>query len=381
MKAFSSLRISAKNLKLILFAATMALSFLGYIIPDLLHSNVFTPKLGEVASQAIEAPRDVSYISEIKTAEARTRAENSVLPVYLPADPSIARKQLEQLRINLSFITMVREDGFADKEQKLLDMAGIGLSEEISQKLLTLTENQWSVVQQEAQLVLEQVMRNSIREDRVTEFQRAVPTLISLSLTPDQAQLTSELVVPLVAANSLYSEELSQQAIENARQSVSPVVQTYLAGELVVQRGQVITPSILEAMEELGLLTAPTAINSMISGGALHIVLFGFILFYFYQRRPKIANNIRNLIVIAYLYLIFLFTARLLIRPDGIGQFIFPVSAFGMTVSSLFSGEIGLIFSLILSILLGFGFENGLEITLFYILSSLCSALVLGRAR
>jgi cyclic-di-AMP phosphodiesterase PgpH len=79
--------------------------------------------------------------------------------------------------------------------------------------------------------------------------------------------------------------------------------------------------------------------------------------------------------------LIFLFAARLTIPNRTILPYVFPLPAFGLTIASLFTAEIGLIFSLVLSILAAYGLPNSLDLTLFYILSSLCGILVLGRAR
>ena len=61
--------------------------------------------------------------------------------------------------------------------------------------------------------------------------------------------------------------------------------------------------------------------------------------------------------------------------------YLFPISAFGLTIGSLFSMEIGLVFSIFLGILAGYGMQNGLDLTLFYILSSLIGIFVLGKGR
>jgi putative nucleotidyltransferase with HDIG domain len=59
----------------------------------------------------------------------------------------------------------------------------------------------------------------------------------------------------------------------------------------------------------------------------------------------------------------------------------FPIPAFGLLVSLLFSIESGIIFSLILGLLTAYGLPTALDLIPFYILSSILGVLVLGKAR
>jgi Predicted membrane-associated HD superfamily hydrolase len=76
-----------------------------------------------------------------------------------------------------------------------------------------------------------------------------------------------------------------------------------------------------------------------------------------------------------------LITARFLTPNRTIFPYLFPIAAFGFTLSSLFSLELGILFTFILSVLSAYGLTFGLEITLFYILSSFIGMLILGRGR
>jgi putative nucleotidyltransferase with HDIG domain len=102
---------------------------------------------------------------------------------------------------------------------------------------------------------------------------------------------------------------------------------------------------------------------------------------YFSRRDIVLINDFRIVSLIALTLLIFLIAARLTIPNRTVLPYVFPIPAFGLTIASLFTAEIGLIFSLVLSILAGYGLPNSLDLTLFYILPSLCGILVLGRAR
>ena len=149
----------------------------------------------------------------------------------------------------------MRADEFSTPEQKQSDIQSLSdltLNSETTGQILNLTDARWDAIQQEALSVLEQVMRNTIRENDVATIRRSVPSLVSLALTEEQAKLVAELVSAFIAPNSFSSRELTDAARQAARDAVQPVVQTYKPGEMVVAGGQIITPAQLEALRNWG---------------------------------------------------------------------------------------------------------------------------------
>jgi membrane-associated HD superfamily phosphohydrolase len=206
----------------ILLAAATFLAFTSLVLPLALSPEALPLQIGDVAPRDLQAPRDAEYVSEVHTEEARKAAEQSVAPVYAPADPTIARQQIEKLRAALQYITIVRADTYASPEQKQADLAALSdvqLRAETVQSILVLQDARWEAIQQEALSVLEQVMRNSIRENDLQTVRRSVPSLVSLALTEQQAQLVAEMVTAFVVPNSLYSEDLTNAARQTARES------------------------------------------------------------------------------------------------------------------------------------------------------------------
>jgi cyclic-di-AMP phosphodiesterase PgpH len=371
-------------MRLVLLLAVSVIAFMALVFPDPLRPSTFPLEVGAVANQDIQSPRTLSYESTIRTEEARVQAENSVAVIYLPTDPIITRQQIESLRMALNFITTVRFDAFASPEQKLTDLSvmdNLHLSQESAELVLQLSETQWDSVQLEVLGVLEQVMRNTIREDNIRDTRRNIPTLISFALPQEQASLVLEIATQFVVPNSLRSEEQTRAAREEARRAVAPVMRTFVAGETIVQRGQVVTPLIYEALVQYDLIKPANDTRSILASGVLVFLAAAFVLLYFSRRDLEPIHDLRSISLIGLTLLIFLFVARLTIPNRTVLPYIFPLPAFGLTIASLFSAEIGLIFSLVLSILAGYGLPNSLDLTLFYILSSLCGILVLGKAR
>jgi cyclic-di-AMP phosphodiesterase PgpH len=369
-------------LQFIILLGTAGLSFAALVLPIATRPSYYPMKVGDVAPQDIQAPTALTYVSEVLTNQLRDDAEERVNPVYLPADPAIARQQIELMRSTLDFISTVRADAYATREQKGSDLAAlkdIQLSSEDVDRILTMSDTRWQAVQQESLTVLEQVMRNTIREGQVKDAQRSIPTLISFTLPQEQALTVASLVTPFVVPNSLYSAESTATARKEARDKIQPATRVFAAGETIVRRGQIITLSNYEALQQYGLIQTPDNFRDILATAALVIVVFGFTALYFVRRRMSVLESLRSLGLLATTFLLFLYFARLVIPNRTVIPYLYPLPAFGLTISCLFNVELGLLLSLVLSILTAYGLPNNLDLTLFYTISSLVGIMILGK--
>jgi cyclic-di-AMP phosphodiesterase PgpH len=375
-------RVRILQISMLVALALISLSALGF--PMFLNPAAQPLESGDVAPRDYRATQEVEYVSEVRTEEARSAAERGIQRVYSSPDPSIARNQIERLRAALAFISLVREDQFSTPEQKKADLAALSdltLQPDTIEKILPLSSTRWDSLQQEALSVLEQVMRNTIRDSDLETIRRSVPSLVSLALSEEQAGLVAELVSAFVAPNSLYSEELTDSARQAAREAVQPIVQTYKPGEMIVAGGQRITPSQQEALEELGLIEPGQRWEDYLGLAALVILSTSLMgLFFFRLNKPFLAEG-RSLVLITVIFAVFLVGARLTIPNRTIIPYIYPLPAVGLLLATLFSMETGLIFSLAIAILAAYGLPNTLDLLPFYLLASLFGVLVLGPAR
>jgi len=366
-----------------LLLVTSAVTLIALAAPILAPLSSPSLQTGQVAPQDIVAPGGITFESGVLTEQQRDAAERSVLPVYNSPDPGVARQQLESLRAALNFITNVRADTYATAEQKLADLASlerINLDKDTAQAIISISDQRWQAIYQEAISVLEQVMRVTIREDRLEDARRTIPTLVSLSLTEDQADTVVKLVSAFLVPNSSFSEELTATARLKAREAVTPITRSYKAGETIVQRGQVITPAILEALAVMGLVQPQFSWSTLLSAAAVALLSLTMIIVYL-RRRATLLNDLRGLTVFVALFLIFLLGSRLLIYSDPVVAYLVPVAAYSMTVAVLFRTDLALISSLPLVFLVTLGQTNAAELNVYYLLSGYFGVLTLGSAR
>ncbi len=376
--------LRSRILATLLLAITGGLVLVSLMVRISLRQPALPVEQGQVSRQDLLAPSDASFISEVLTEQARQAAERAVPPVYSPADPVVSRQQIEGLRAALKLITDVRANEELDLAQKKTTLANLTqplLQPESIERLLLMSDPRWSTIEQEALSNLELVMRGAAREDQLESIRRSLPTLVSLDLTEEQAQLVAELVSPFVVPNSFYSPELTDSARSAAREAVQPISREFLAGETVVSRGDVITAADIEALQKLGLVQSTPKWQELVGAASVVIILAGFLWLYFLRRRPPALSSLRSQMLIAFIFLLFFIGARIIIPNRTVIPYIYPLPAFGMLMTALFGIEPALVLSIPLAILTAYGMPNAFDLTVYYLVTSLCAILTLGPAR
>ncbi len=367
-----------------LLAICSFLALGALVLPIAIRPSAINISQGDVSAQDVQAPHTQTYTSEILTNQAKEDARSRVQPIFLPTDPAITRTQIEKLRVALNYITVVRFDSFATLDEKIHDLTtleGVTFLPETMVSILNLSDGRWQTIQQESLSVLEQAMRRTIRSDQVTEARRSIPTLINFSLPEDQAQVVSAVVEPFVAANSLYSQELTDKARQEAAAEIAPVTRTFIVGETITRRGQIITPVVWESLEAFNLIETDNRREEIYAAVALVGLMSVFLALYFYRRKMAPIEDFRALLVLSITFLVFLYGARVVIPNRTIMPYAFPIAAFALTLASLYNLEAGLIFPLVLSVLAAYGLPNSLDLTLFYIITGMVGVLILGKGR
>lgn len=370
-------------IKTALLILTGILAFFALILPETFSEAAYPMSVGEASPQDILAPYSLTFESEVLTEEARQAAADNISPIYLPTDPSIGRHQAESLQTVLYYITTVRQDEYATLEQKIYDIQAIenqNLSDETITRILQLSDVRWEAVESETSIVLEEVMRNTIRDTDLYSAKRNIPSLIDFAFPQDQADIVADLVGPFVVPNSLYSVEETDAAIEEARQSIQPVIRSFISGETLVNRGQIIQKVDWEALEHYGLIQTSDRAEDVISAGILTILVIAVVGLYFRWRRNNLNYSFKAVFLIAITFLVFLTVGRSVIIDRTIMPYIYPLAAFALTLSTIFGFELAALLSTILGIMTAYGMAQGYDLTIFYVIPTIVGILVLGKA-
>jgi membrane-associated HD superfamily phosphohydrolase len=273
-----------------------------------------TLRVGEAATADIVAPQSITYVSLIQTNAAREAAAAAVADVYDPADSRVTRQQVARLQQVMDYVTSVRGDAFASREQKLADLAAVAdfaIDEPLGSALLDLSDSDWSAVRSETASVIERVMSDRVREDRVEDARNQIPALVSVSLPEEQAEIVVQLSEPFIAANSFFNEAATASARQAARDAVSPISQSFVQGQTVVARGRVISDADIEAMTALGLVQPGLSFQNTASSLITIVVAFAIFGLFIGRFNPSFFTAPRLMIFVSLLFILFLFIARI----------------------------------------------------------------------
>jgi putative nucleotidyltransferase with HDIG domain len=367
----------------LIFAMGLLGSAFVISLPEAQLESTLVLESGDAAPQDILAPYALSFQSEYLTELERQNAADAVQDIYDPPDSNVARQQLEALRATLDFIDAVRADVNATSEQRLSDLSAIArvnLNSESAQEILDFTDFRWEALKFETISVLEQVMRNEIREGRVEEARRTVPALVSINLTEPQSALVAKLASAFVAHNTTLNQEATDAAREAARAEVGEVSKSYTSGETIVSRGELVTDLDIEGLQAYGLLVPPDPLQSIAIRSLFVVVLGGAITLYIYRAHFDQIKIIRQAFALSIIFILLTASMQLMIPNQIVLPYLFPAATVPMLLTVLFSPGMGIMTSLVTGALAGFLAPRGLELALYVILSGTMATLVIGRA-
>lgn len=367
-----------------LFIVVCIVIFLLLTTQISLRRSSYGIKVGDVATKDITAPRTITYVSDILTEEAKRDAAENVNSIYLPADPTISRNQVQNLRYTFQYISIIRGDEYATRLQKISDISAIEVAdfdESTIEQLLDLKADDWAVVQEESIRVLENVMQSSIRETQVGTAIDSIPAMINYYINQPISSLVTTIVKSFVTANSLYSAELTEKSRNEASAAVQPRERTFVFNQTVVQKGQIITELIYEALNKMGLVVSQNNPGKYISVISIIVGLGAFFLSYLHVCKNTGINDFTSWLVVSILFMLYFIVGRMVTPNHTLVPYIYPTSALGLTIASLFGNSAGVVLSIILSILIPYDFSNGVGICVYYIISSVAAINILGKQR
>jgi hypothetical protein len=362
----------------------LAAAISAILLIDFLPSRRVLLEAGDVGPADILAPYDLTYESEIRTRQAREAQAASVQEIYDPPDTAVGRQQEVRARQILDYISTVREDPYASDEQKMAWLSAIpdlDLSSEVIGAILSLSDESWLEVRDETVRVLVQSMRGEIRESQVAARRRTVPTLISHSLSDQEADVVDAIASDLVMANTFYNAARTEEARQLARESIDPVRVSVRQGEAIIREGTLVRPVDIEALDAFGLRQQAVRWESVASSIILAILATTMLELFVYRLEPSLWTRWRRALVTFLLIAFFIAAAKLMLPPsDTVIPYLYPLPALSMLITILFGPALGVAVGVTVALLATYIAGGALEITVYLVVGTLIGALALGQA-
>jgi hypothetical protein len=339
---------------------------------------------GQSAPNDIAAPRELDYVSAIRTEEAREEARRAVPDqyTYSASDAiTIAAAQLrafeERVRpIDAAFgADVTPEDRAAMLEDALPELA---VPASIGSTLTTLEPGRWAPVRTEGARVLDVTLRLEVKDSEVELVRADLRDEMAGTLNDAEKQLAAALIAPLVVSNSSYSEQDTIAAREAAAAAVQPVRVRVADKEIVVREGDLIGDAELEVLEALGLNDDQADFTAFAGWLLLAALVVGLLLAWIWRFRPGLWHRNSVLILIGLLLMGATLALKLTAGRSIIVYFV-PTAAVGMLLAILLDATIATFVIALLALLAGAVNGSSLETAAYVFLGGMAGIVTVRR--
>lgn len=355
------------RLPLALFVVTL-LAGLILVLTFSIPTGPTALRVGDVAKQNVRSPQRVSYVSQIKTRQAKDLAAASIPDVY-DYDPGVAQQQRAQAQQLFNGISIIISDSTTSDDQKRdrIQRLADGIVSAATIKLVAQVDaSLWPPIISEGTRVLDEVMRDRLRQSDLADIKTKLGSRFSQTLGPQQLQVAGAIVGDLIKPNEIFNATETARQRRDAQDKVEPVRETVEKGEIVVREGNVVSALDLEKLEAVGLQQARIEWPDIAAAVILVILLVSLLTRYTtYFAREFLTQDYRGLILAAGLLLLVLL-ARLAGNQrvvEGVSWvYLVPFAVLPMLVAMLVGQELALASAVVLGVAAGFASGRMLDV-------------------
>jgi putative nucleotidyltransferase with HDIG domain len=353
--------IRAAPWRLAVFGLVVACGLLATLTLQFLPSR-YALNEGDVSPYDIKSPTKVTYVSQIRTQAARTRAAAAVPDVYRPVPNADALAQ-DRATTGLGEVTQIRGDGepSANQVTQLTQLHDVSLTPEVAGDILAMDDLQWSNTITATLRILDRTMRTQIPPDQLSTVKTDLAYQLDPSLTDRQATVTLALVRSFLGPTEVVDEQATAAARAQAADAIQPVQVTIEAGETIVRNGDIVTAGDVEMLDAAGLRNPTIQWSQIAAMGLVSAALSLLLCAYLYRFYPQTARSPRRLLLLGTLLIAAPLAAKLTIPGRVLYAYLFPIAAVPMLIAILLDAQLGLVVTMIQAVSIGLVVNNGME--------------------
>jgi putative nucleotidyltransferase with HDIG domain len=337
---------------------------------------------GKPAPELVLAPRAAEYTSEVLTRQERDRASSAVEPQYdftSAGAAAVAAAQLRQLDMKIAPIEAAFAEGTTPEDRKtILETALPGLSSDDRATLVGLTKERWDALRNEAARVLETIERAELRDSEVAPIADSVAGRMAGDLNADERSLAAALIAPLVAPNSTFSADLTEQARAQAAEKVEPVMKSWERGETIVRPGDRIDEVAFEAIDYFQLNQGGLDFARLIGFVVLSFLVIGLLLTWTWRFRREFWHRNNVLLLLSLLLLFAVFALKLTAGRAWL-PYALPLAAVGMLVTVLLDAGVAMVMTALIAVLAAAVNVPGLELATYVLFGGIAGIVTVRR--
>ncbi len=325
-------------------------------------SDKVSLEVGQVSDRDVIAPRTVAYVDVIKTKKFEDEVLASVANVY-DLDVTAIAKAEENIGMIFSEAKQVvgnKELVSAEqKKEKLQQELSLPLSNNVLDGLVHLDAASMVNAEEQSKAILRKFFQRGIRDDDLDIARKhIVIETEEMGLDKRVESVIAGIGQALLKPNFILNVRETDKRKQSAVNSMEPVRETVKKGQIMVRRGDIVTPEQIHAVEELGL--SKGHVNEMrIFGLAIFVIaVMIIILGYMYRFAYPIYTNDLHLVLLGLITLVTLLLGK---AAHYYSDFSAPIAAGALLVAILIDARLGVVISIALALLFGIIVEHDLR--------------------
>ncbi len=345
-------------------------------------------KMGTVAERDFVVDRDIIYIDE-KATELKRQAARSLVPPIFRINEEITGRSLAQFdSFREEFLKIMEQESSVEKIFLKSQLTFPGVIDKESTALLVEHTSLSGLFDQARELLLVTLTRGVVNladrdndaygsgsielwrwhEGRLEKEEYLLEEVLTLSnlidfleqesshLPDQETSLLRRLVEPFAKENSFLDAEQTRKHRQKAMDEVEGVVGNLVEGQVLVRRGDIVSEEIGHQIRAVGKYSTTLNLNSIIGSAIYLTLIFALAVFLLNKKIIKINLKRSQLIFLGATGCFYLLLAALLSRSFQLPEWLplsimLPTAAISIVAAIIISTNLGIVFTLLISLL------------------------------
>jgi cyclic-di-AMP phosphodiesterase PgpH len=377
-------RIRARWTRISLTKKRSVVAVLVFVIVALIVSLEVYPfgssfVVGKAAPRSVRATRTVQFRDTARTRQEQDAAEAAVQDVY---DVNSASRPTAQARTNELFSSV--DEAVAspnpDKAAMVRNRVGPAVPQGLIDSLLAMTPEQRKQAQA-ASLSGISVLDGPVTQKGLVYAQERAKKLVDTATADPTARVAAEQI-----ANTYIEPNATLNAVETAkrkkavRDKVKPVVTTRLEGELIIKKGETVTPEVQSLLRSLGFASTTDTPYNLLLTILFALAIFILAVLYLYKERRHIYDSPGLLALLGGMVVIYTIVAKVLTltatSTSSYWGYLMPTAAVALITAVLLDTNVAVMMVFVCSLITGVLYGGSFTIASFALLGGLFPALL-----
>ena len=366
--------VGATTFILLLLIMSIEISPFGFLVEE-----------GRPSPRTILAPRTVQYLDKARTEEERKAAAATIEDIYV-SDKTASDRVTQRI---IDFFKAIDEINVLplsteEKVAKLVERTGTTLPSPEIESLFPLTPDQRAAMQTSAERIVKTVLGELITQKTLVGARdRARGLAPGQHLDPAIQDLTGETAASFITANARFDKLETDRRKNAARNAVSEVITTKLQGEVVVNKGELVTHEQLELLKSLGFRRSTFTPLNILYTAVILLLLLGAVSMFLVKHRRIYYESSGLLALMGSMIVVFTIIAKVLTVAtrswSPFWGYLMPTAAVAIIVAVLFDTGLSIVLVIVCALVAGVVTGGNFSLVAFSLLGGIFPALYVTR--